>query len=71
MDRIGIGSVVATCVTLIATSASAFEAKWVKAGGGASGVFSNWEYSPEATLFFAVAVGVGTASICAKLFADR
>ena len=71
MDRIGIGSAVATCATLIATTASAFEAKWVKADGGASTFFRGWDYSPEATMFFAVAIGVGTASICAKLFADR
>ncbi|MGR3780740.1 MAG: hypothetical protein ACU0DT_05675 [Albimonas sp.] len=71
MARIGIGSVVAICATLTAQAAWSFEAKWVRAGGGAPSLMESWEISPGMTMFFAAAIGVGTASICASLFAGR
>ncbi|SFH68453.1 hypothetical protein [Albimonas pacifica] len=71
MVRIGIGSIVATCTTLAAQAAWSFEAKWVKVGGGAPNLMENWDVSPGMTMFFAAVIGVGTASICASLFAGR
>ncbi len=71
MARIGMGSALTACAALAATSARAFEAKWVQAGGGASGLMGSWDLSPDVVLVFAVAIGVGAASVFSSLFARR
>ncbi|WP_339947619.1 hypothetical protein [uncultured Albimonas sp.] len=70
MARIGLGSVVAACASLVAETAWSFEAKFIKVESGAN-LLSAWEISPTLTMFFATVAGVGAASICATLFAGR